>query len=220
MSGFSRIDSPGEVLAAQPIERIRLIITLVTAQPWVLRGYATTNPVSYDPGAEFKCTDSPFDGDEEIEPGEFSLEPWTVNAFNLMESDSQFQNAVRMYAEGLSVIERHSSVAALCFTSVVETVAERRLGSPDTCPTCKAKRGATTRFGEVLKSVIDESDAKAIADMYDKRSATVHSSRLHGSELLTGLPFEHRPRGQIRFEFQVWQLHHAARALLIEEAQR
>lgn len=221
VSGISLIGTNGEPLCAQPLERIRLIITLVTAQPWVLRGNATTSLTSYDPGTNFKSTNSSIneDEDEKVEGGEFILEPWALNAFHLMELDAQFQSAVRMYAEGLSLFEDHPSVAALCFTSVVETIAERRKGAPDICPTCKAKKGATKRFREVLGSVTDERDAKVIADMYDKRSQTVHSSRIHGSDLQTGLPLEYRSRGQINFDFQVWKLNNAARRILIEESQ-
>jgi hypothetical protein len=94
------------------------------------------------------------------------------------------RRAVIAFQEGLSLLERHTSYAALAFIAIIESLAP---GAPAHCDECHQIKGSTRRFQDAVTPLIGVETAKMLARMYDKRSKTAHEGALHGLELLPAM---------------------------------
>jgi hypothetical protein len=83
-----------------------------------------------------------------------------------------------MHHEAMLLLKAHPSVALVCFTSTVETLAQMDARLKEL--------GSRKRFDSVVQSVLPPQEASQLTDAYKRRSKTVHESLLHGTELEMG----------------------------------
>ncbi|UOX90651.1 hypothetical protein MUY14_08505 [Amycolatopsis sp. FBCC-B4732] len=124
--------------------------------------------------------------------------------------------ALDTYLEGIQAAPRHPSLAAVSFVASVETVAGK-LFKFERCESCKNRLRLGAAFKASLRKVVSEEEAAALDFVYNARSKTVHSGRLHGGETTPGVlflgPWSQDTASDFRWR-TLWRLRSATRLLL------
>jgi hypothetical protein len=169
--------------AGRAANLIAAYLSLATDGTWQVRESVQASPSS----ERFSnwAPPPPLPGLEQPTAVPLALPGWFIDGWNKVVSDAALTHAVLMYQEGCALSEEHPSFALVAFASVIESMAAD-LDPPVACETCGNVPGATRRFKEAVRSVLDPDRAKLVADAYGSRSGSVHRSRLHADEITRG----------------------------------
>lgn len=118
------------------------------------------------------------------EPSEIPV--WYSDAWNLLERQSWLRQSLDIHTEALYATPEHPSLASVAYVAAIESIAKRLYKLPPPCPSCKISTGLTRSFREVLRLVLPDDEAVALAVAYKTRSKTVHEGRLSGGETMPG----------------------------------
>lgn len=148
---------------------------------------------------------------EDPQSREVEIEDWFSRAFVRIGKNKKIADALSVFAEGASIQFFHPSLALVSYISAIETISGTMFRSDVACSECGSKyRGIAAKFRETLKIVVDGEKLKLLCDAYQTRSLTVHSGRLHGSELSHGVHQLRLLTPQPDQDFQ-WKVVHAMR---------
>lgn len=145
---------------------------------------------------------------------------WLAAARQTIANDEVLYTALHAHRQGLSLEELAPSLALICYVSAIEGVGAK-LESLTVCDVCGAKTGANRRFGKALRTVYSASHTRDVAKVYEWRSTTAHTGKLHGGETEQGsifLPIEvFAPRPPtMNFRYKtLWDTRKASRDVLI-----
>lgn len=175
----------GELTALARLRRLSALLSLAWDSPWIVREGPR------DPAVSFSGEDSPLQGhswrpiaDEILRDSgrPISVPAWISDAERTMTQISRLAHALLMHQEGLILRRDHPSMALVCFTAAVETLAQINK-NPEKCPECGMVLSSRKRFEDAVRDVLDEEQAAYLAKAYPQRSRTVHQGRLHGTEM-------------------------------------
>jgi hypothetical protein len=180
----------GPHAAGTQLGRITAILTLATGSHWVIRMRPDVDrqqePLKLPPRSPALAASQPMLEDQNhINPVPFSLAPWMDSAWSLVDKDQKFADALFAYAEGMSLRERHASLAFLSFVAAIEAIGSKYVES-ERCPSCGVTTGAGKQFRHAATMVMSEEEAKLL-NPYAKRSRIAHSGKLHGFETSGGI---------------------------------
>ncbi|MET9128021.1 hypothetical protein [Streptomyces sp. NPDC004528] len=178
----------GEVTTLARLRRISALLSLAWDSPWLVREGPR------DPSASFVGMSPTLQGHSwrPITDGiiresgrPISVPTWIADAERIMSQVPRSANALLMHQEGLTLRREHSSMALVCFTAAVETLAQINK-NPEKCPECRMVLSSRKRFEDAIRGVLDEEQAAFLMKAYPQRSRTVHQGRLHGTEMQMG----------------------------------
>lgn len=144
---------------------------------------------------------------------------------DLRRRDFAFAELLQGYYHARTIEETSPSLAAVLYTSIVETIGLRSnpLRNCSCCSSCPYKIGYANAFRSALRHALPTTDADVLKDLtkelYPKRSRTAHAAVLHGAEFSDGFSFGgglfDRVSKQQHYRYQeVWPLRDAATTLL------
>ncbi|MEU3985026.1 hypothetical protein AB0F77_34025 [Streptomyces sp. NPDC026672] len=178
----------GEVAALARLRRISALLSLAWESPWLVREGPR------NPDVSFAGASSPLQGHSwrliadaiMRESGRtISVPNWLADAERVMSKIPRSANALLMHQEGLMLRRDHPSMALVCFTAAVETLAQISK-NPETCPECSMVLSSRKRYEDAIRGVLDEEQAAYLMKAYPQRSRTVHQGGLHGTEMQIG----------------------------------
>lgn len=117
------------------------------------------------------------DDDLHTAVGAVQLEPWMEHAFERLSHDEALRNAAHAFHEGMLLLERHPSVAAMRFVTCCEVLGGR----------LDPRAGSGARVRATFESRLDHDDAEELWHAYKRRNETAHEATYHGLELSEGL---------------------------------
>ncbi|MFE2534721.1 hypothetical protein [Streptomyces sp. NPDC059371] len=173
----------GEVATLARLRRISAALSLAWDSPWLVREGPHDSNLSQErshlQGHSWRpVTDETMrDGSRPI-----TIPSWIANAERIMAETPRWANALLMHQEGLTLKRDHPSMALVCFTAAVETIAQINK-NPEKCPECSMVLSSRQRFEDTIHGVLDEEQAMYLMKSYPQRSKTVHQGRLHGTEM-------------------------------------
>ena len=184
---FSWADD-GDVTTMERLRVVTALLSLWWDRCWILREGPRRSGTTFA-GSRGKLMGSSWESVKADDPRSSAGTPiaipdWLEAAEEAVKKKRLLRDAVQMHYEGLSLRRDHASMALVCFTAAIETVAQVNK-KPDKCPECKMTLGSRQRFDEAVKSVLNDEQAAHLTEAYGARgrSGTVHLSRLHGIEL-------------------------------------
>ncbi|PKW07433.1 hypothetical protein SAMN05428944_5500 [Streptomyces sp. 1222.5] len=175
----------GEVTALARLRRLSALLSLTWDSPWTVREGPR------DPAVSFSEADAPLQGhswrpiaDEILRDSgrKISVPAWIIDAERIIIQIPRLAHALLMHQEGLMLRRDHPSMALVCFTAAVETLAQINK-NPEKCGECGMVLSSRKRFEDAIRGVLDEEQATYLAKAYPQRSRTVHQGRLHGTEM-------------------------------------
>ncbi|MFJ6126060.1 hypothetical protein ACIQKE_13320 [Streptomyces griseoviridis] len=177
----------GELTTLARLRRISALLSLAWDSPWLVREGPR------DPSISFAGMSSALQGhswrpiteviQESSRP--ISVPAWIADAERTMSNVPRSANALLMHQEGLTLKRDHSSMALVCFTAAVETLAQINKNS-EKCPECSMVLSSRKRFEDAIRGVLDDDQAAYLIKAYPQRSRTVHQGKLHGTEMQIG----------------------------------
>ncbi|TWD81665.1 hypothetical protein FB561_2785 [Kribbella amoyensis] len=186
VTGKTRCYKWGEDGDWKTLERMRqltALLSLVWDSPWTIREGPRE---SYIKSGDFAgplmghgwraASDDAYASGEPIE-----VPPWLARGEEYLRSKPRIRHALFMHHEGLSIEPDHPSLALVCYTATVETVAQIDK-KPEKCAHCGSTLSSRRRFEDAVKLVLADDQAASLAAAYVQRSRTVHQGRLHGTE--------------------------------------
>ena len=130
---------------------------------------------------------------------QFTVPENLAGSWEALAGSEDLRRAVIAFQEGLTLLERHTSYAALAFIAIIESLAN---GDLERCEECEQFKGSTERFRDAMTSLVGEVAAKVLTRMYDKRSKTAHEGVLHGLELIPATSFPRFLSDDPEFDFR------------------
>jgi hypothetical protein len=183
----------GQTAALRRLRLLTAVISFAWDCPWFLRDGPTEHLGASWAGAPGPVSGLYYGWSDSTEsvraPPAALVPPWVadVDASLAVEAqrDSPLHRAFLMHQEGLLVMREHPSLALLSFVASIETLAalSEKL---ERCKSCNVVIGSTARFKRIIATVLPDDEARYLGVAYDRRSRTVHDSRLHGRELVAG----------------------------------
>jgi hypothetical protein len=178
--------------AGRNVHRLAALLSVAWWGCWVVR----ESPRLRADGEHLEIPERPWwdagsepSGQDQTEGFDQQLAPdWLDQAWSILDSDRIIEDALLVHHEGLVLQqEGHDSMAMIAFVSSIEAIGAK-LRKLERCPKCNTMTGSRDRFRRALALVMpDEAERKALVSfVYDRRSDTAHSGRLHGTEAAAG----------------------------------
>ncbi|WP_199513909.1 hypothetical protein [Nucisporomicrobium flavum] len=179
--------------ASSDLRAVCGLLAVVSETSWTLR----SPPAIVPPGFNLDSVDvtgwgvledSPEIRETGINAQQLSVPPTADRAYALMQRKPWLAALLSTYQEALELSSRHESFAVIGFVSIVEEIGNRSAGRLPRCDECSAIVESGQRFRKSLERVVPVPLAELMSKyVYDYRSRTAHSGRLHGNETTFGL---------------------------------
>jgi hypothetical protein len=181
-------DSDGDWKTTERLSTLTALLSLAWDSHWKIREGPRESAVRWNDegvlmgkGWQEVADDHPFaDGRDGMEAPD-----WLGEAEAAVNRRRRSRDALMMHYQGLSLCVSHPSIALVCFTASIETIAQLDK-DPLRCPECDSVTGSRDRFEDAVRPVLRPDQVMALTDAYSKRSRTVHQGRLHGAETRMG----------------------------------
>lgn len=216
-----RTFTSAQVTAVRRLDILTCVLSVAWDACWQLKmGPLETklSPGGLPPGDYREIASSDTDwGHSDVE-----IPEWLASAIALLDNDPLLLQAIRAFHQGQMLEARHPSFAVIAYVGVIEGIGARYvdLARCDCCETCEMSSGAGKRFRTALKHAVSKKEAKALSDIYDRRSKTAHEGRLHGHEnqfgLFPGLSFFSGEASAVFRFLELPPLRRACRELLLK----
>lgn len=124
---------------------------------------------------------------EKVDPAVVEFPDWGRQAWNTLKKEAKMEYASASYMEGMRIRDSHPSLAVVAFVATIEAIAGK-IFKEKRCDSCGNHRDITKMFRATIRlATDDESTIGRISGVYSKRSKTVHTGRLHGTEGTSGI---------------------------------